>query len=189
MLHGLGIVPYIRKNGTFFKKARGYLLPPEHIHPAVSQGPEALRHHPSQSATVWAARTFLKTFVALVLLLQSQVRVYVGQSLLFLQDFLCLLAFLEHIWRSVLCQRLVVEMDSILVLFFFEVRIANSSISSDKDKRKKNSLRAEQRQDPNTAWALCVSNTFVSTPVASFPAHCQQNRFCIHQPSSPCREI
>lgn len=90
MLHGLGIVPYIRKNGTFFKKARGYLLPPEHIYPAVSQGPEALRHHPSQSATVWAARTFLKTFVALVLLLQSQVRVYVGQSLLFLQDFLCL---------------------------------------------------------------------------------------------------
>lgn len=49
-----------------------------------------------------------------------------------------LLAFLEHIWRSVLCQRLVVEMDSILVLFLFKVRIANSSVSSDKDKRKKN---------------------------------------------------
>lgn len=33
---------------------------------------------------------FLKTFIAFVLLLQGQVRVYVGQPLLLLQDFLCL---------------------------------------------------------------------------------------------------
>ena len=88
---------------------------------------------------------FLKTLIAFVLLLQGQVRVYVGQPLLLLQDFLCLLAFLEHIWGSVLCQRLVIEMDGILVLFFFEVRVANSCISSDKD-TKKNLLRAEHRQ-------------------------------------------
>ena len=31
------------------------------------------------------------------------------------------MASLEHIWGSVLCQRLVVEMDGILVLFFFEI--------------------------------------------------------------------
>ena len=45
-----------------------------------------------------------------------------------------LLAFLEHIWGSVLCQRLVIEMDGILVLFFFEVGVANSSICSDKER-------------------------------------------------------
>ena len=56
------------------------------------------------------------------------------------------MAFLEHIWGSVLCQRLVVEMDGILVLFFFEIRVANSCISSDKDTRKQNLLKAEHRQ-------------------------------------------
>jgi hypothetical protein len=48
-----------------------------------------------------------------------------------------LLALLEHIWGSVLCQRLVIEMDGIFVLFFFEVGIANSSISSGKNKEAK----------------------------------------------------
>ena len=85
---------------------------------------------------------FLEALIAFVLLLQGQV----GQLLLLLQDFLCLLASLEHIWGSVLCQRLVVEMDGILVLFFFEIRVANSCVSSDKDPRKKNLLRAEHRQ-------------------------------------------
>lgn len=56
-----------------------------------------------------------------------------------------LLALLKHIWSSVLCQRLIVEMDGILVLFFFEVGVANSSISSDRNKRGKNLLiRAEE---------------------------------------------
>ena len=68
---------------------------------------------------------FLEALIAFVLLLQGQV----GQLLLLLQDFLCLLAFLEHIWGSVLCQRLVIEMDGILVLFFFEIRVASSCIS------------------------------------------------------------
>lgn len=45
-----------------------------------------------------------------------------------------------------LCQRLVIEMNGILVLFFFEVGVANSSISSDKNKQEKSLLRAEQGQ-------------------------------------------
>ena len=38
---------------------------------------------------------FLKTLIAFVLLLQGQVRVYVGQPLLLIQDFLCLKKFLK----------------------------------------------------------------------------------------------
>jgi hypothetical protein len=60
---------------------------------------------------------------------KTQVKVDISQPFLLLLDFLCLLALSEHIYGSVLCQRLV-ELDGILVFsFFFFEGIASSSIS------------------------------------------------------------
>lgn len=92
---------------------------------------------------------FLESFIALNLFLQSQVRVDISLTLLFLQNFLCLLAFLEYIWVSVLCQRLV-EMDIILVPFFFEIGIANSSISSEDKKGEKEESETRSTLKENT---------------------------------------
>lgn len=93
---------------------------------------------------------FLEALIALILFLQRQIRVDISQSLLFLQNFLCLLALLEHIWGSVLCQRLVVEMDSILVPFFFEIGIANSSIRSEDKKGEKEESETRSKLKENT---------------------------------------
>lgn len=66
---------------------------------------------------------FLETLIAFVLFPHGQVRIFVGQPLLLLQDFLGLLAFPEHIRGLVLCQGLVLEVDGILVLLFLEVEL------------------------------------------------------------------
>lgn len=101
------------------------------------------------------------------------------------------------------CQRLVIEMDGILVLFFFEVGIANSSISSDKKKKEFNKGRVEtsqplqrktscnEKQGPHCYLGSTSLHYIHLLPwFLQFPFQpCQQNRFYREQPSSPYREI